>query len=391
MHVPREEIAQRVRQLRYHLTRQDLEGAVILDALNFAYLSGFHLDVDTWERPVVLVIPRAGPTTAIITELSSHAWELARSEAMVIPDRVVVYREHSHAPEAEPTIAQWTQMTRQMLRNAGISRLIGSDRPDGTKPIAEADAEVMDVEPAIRNMRRVKSRAELGILRRSGEITDWAQERYRERLRPGRYIQEVDHEIATLLEIRAAEEFPKSHFKLLVISFSGPDSAYPHGRCGWPSQKIVDGHPVITNVAFRIDGLGVENERTWSVGAPTARFRNAFGVAAAAQLAGVAACAAGRPYSEIDASAQAVIADAGMGRYSIHRSGHGVGLGLHEYPADTAFNQTPMLADEVMAVEPGVYIPGLGGFRHSDTLVIGARGPEVLTQFPRDVESLTIA
>ena len=75
MRVPRDEIAQRVDRLRRHLKEQDAGGAIILDALNFAYLSGFHLDVDTWERPVALCIAADGAATALINELSSHAWE----------------------------------------------------------------------------------------------------------------------------------------------------------------------------------------------------------------------------------------------------------------------------------------------------------------------------
>ena len=68
-----------------------------------------------------------------------------------------------------------------------------------------------------------------------------------------------------------------------------------------------------------------------------------------------------------------------------------MGLGLHEYPADMAFNQTAMVAGEIMAVELGVYVPALGGFRHSDTLIAGTGRPEGLMQFPKDLESLTVS
>jgi Xaa-Pro dipeptidase len=98
----------------------------------------------------------------------------------------------------------------------------------------------------------------------------------------------------------------------------------------------------------------------------------------------------GRRFREIDAAAQQVIAAAGFGPNSVHRSGHGVGLGLHEYPTDTAFNEETMRNGEVVAVEPGIYVRGFGGFRHSDTLVVSAAGPEILTAFPKDLRSLTI-
>jgi len=390
MRVPRDEIAQRVGRLRRHLKEQDADGAIILDALNFAYLSGFHLDVDTWERPVALCIPADGAATALINELSSHAWELAREEGLVVIDQVIVYREHSHVPESEPILTEWAALVEHTAGALGMTPVVGSDRPGAAERLLRAAPKMIDLEPVIREMRRVKSRAELEIFRRSGAITDWAQERYRELIRPGRYIQEVDHDIAKLLEVRAAEEFPHSHLKLMVISFAGVDTAYPHGMCGRPGRRIENGQMVSTNVAFRIDGLGAENERVWSVGTPDARFRKHFEVAREAQHVAVQACIIGSRFREIDAAAQQVIAAEGFGPYSVHRSGHGVGLGLHEYPTDTAFNEERMRNGEVMAVEPGIYMRGFGGFRHSDTLIVSAAGPEILTKFPKDLRSLTI-
>jgi len=186
MRVPRDEIAQRVDRLRRHLKEQDAGGAIILDALNFAYLSGFHLDVDTWERPVALCIAADGAATALINELSSHAWDLAREEGLVVIDHVIVYREHSQAPESEPILAEWAALVERTAGALGMTPVVGSDRPGAAERLLRAAPKMIDLEPAIREMRRVKSPAELEIFRRSGAITDWAQERYRELIRPGR-------------------------------------------------------------------------------------------------------------------------------------------------------------------------------------------------------------
>jgi Xaa-Pro aminopeptidase/Xaa-Pro dipeptidase len=99
---------------------------------------------------------------------------------------------------------------------------------------------------------------------------------------------------------------------------------------------------------------------------------------------------AGEPLCEVDAAAQAVIEQAGLGRYIIHRTGHGIGIAGHEEPADMAFNPRPLLAGEVLSSEPGIYIYGLGGFRHDDTVIVGLNGPEVVTTTTLALEEMVL-
>ncbi len=98
----------------------------------------------------------------------------------------------------------------------------------------------------------------------------------------------------------------------------------------------------------------------------------------------------GNALASVDAAALAVIETAGYGPNVIHRTGHGIGIAGHEFPDDMAFNPRPLMANEVYSAEPGLYIYGLGGFRHDDTVIVGAE-PEVVTKAPKDLASQTVS
>jgi Xaa-Pro aminopeptidase len=153
---------------------------------------------------------------------------------------------------------------------------------------------------------------------------------------------------------------------------------------------LARGDTVISLVLLQLNGYHVENERTYILGEPSEAQARAFTVMTRAQQAGVAQFRPGSTPAAIDGATQRVIEDAGYGPYIAHRSCHGKGLGSHEYPVDTAFNHHPLPEDAVLSCEPGIYIPELGGFRHSDNFIVRPAGGEPLTHYPRDLESLTV-
>ena len=114
-----------------------------------------------------------------------------------------------------------------------------------------------------------------------------------------------------------------------------------------------------------------------------------FELVRSAQLAAIEAVGPGVPCSDVDRIAREVLAAAGVERYAFHRSGHGLGLGT-ELPWLRYDNPSRLEEGMVVTVEPGIYLPGLGGFRHSDTLRVTSAGAEVLTSFPSDLVSLTL-
>ncbi|MBU6498073.1 MAG: M24 family metallopeptidase, partial [Rhodospirillales bacterium] len=208
--------------------------------------------------------------------------------------------------------------------------------------------------------------------------------------RPGRLVQELDMAMAAQMAEEGARRFPGEHLEIMRCwTLSGPASAAPHGDGRQSGARIEAGHGMVNIVIPRVNGLVVENERTWFCGTPTPQQVRLFEAATAANEAAAAAAVTGAPVSAIDAAAQGVIEQAGFGAHILHRTGHGIGVIGHEFPEDMAFNNRPLLDREVYSAEPGLYVYGLGGFRHDDTVVVGAV-PEVLTRAPKDLRSQTI-
>jgi Xaa-Pro aminopeptidase/Xaa-Pro dipeptidase len=164
----------------------------------------------------------------------------------------------------------------------------------------------------------------------------------------------------------------------------------PHGWLRPSARKLLKGDSLVNGVSVRLNKYGVENERTFFLGTPTEKQKKFFEVATEAQLKGLEVCVAGNKVSDIDAAALQVIENAGYGDYVFHRTGHGIGLGGHEYWDDGSFNHRIMKPGMVTSVEPALYVYGLGGFRHSDTVIVGRDKPEVTTKYTKELKDLII-
>lgn len=373
----------------------DAEG---LDALafttgdNFQFATNFHTDVQVWERPIVCVVPRNGAPFAVMHELSTTHIRFAQEAGEMWLKNITLYAEHPRVVDRLALLPQWPALVADVLAQHGLAR--GKIGVDAGGPLLQAIARLPHARPEVmvekfRALRWVRCDEELALMRELGALTDWAQARYREGLRPGRVCQELDFSLFAMMAEEAGRRFPGEQFEVRGYSLSGPASAAPHGDGRISGAKFAKGHGVVNIIVATLNGLFIENERTWFVGPPDATQVKAFEAARAANEAAIEACVTGRPMSGIDAAAQAVIEAAGFGGNILHRTGHGMGTILQRFPEDMAFNHRPLLAGEVYSAEPGIYIWGLGGFRHDDTIVVGD-APESLTRAPKDLKSQTV-
>jgi Xaa-Pro aminopeptidase len=167
------------------------------------------------------------------------------------------------------------------------------------------------------------------------------------------------------------------------IVASGPNAAMPHAR---PSGRQVErGELVVIDFGCVVDGYCSDMTRTVSVGDPGADARHVWDVVRESQWAGREAVRAGADCAEVDRACRDVIAAAGWADKFVHGTGHGVGLEIHEAPRVAATARDTLEPGSVVTVEPGVYLPGVGGVRIEDTVVVTPNGSDPLTAFPKEL------
>jgi Xaa-Pro aminopeptidase len=235
------------------------------------------------------------------------------------------------------------------------------------------DTELVSVARAVEALRMVKDEVELAALRRAAAIADAALADVVDGLVLGRSERHVARELERRMVEGGAEA---AAFETIVAS--GPNSAIPHHRP--TDRRILQGDLLKIDFGARFDGYHSDMTRTFVVGANPADWQvELYDLVFAAQRAGREALAPDVEVTAVDTAARSVIVDAGHGEHFGHGLGHGVGLQIHEAPLIAATGVGTLPAGCPVTVEPGVYLPGRGGVRIEDTLVVGVDGPELLT------------
>jgi Xaa-Pro aminopeptidase len=388
-------LQKRKQKIVNYLSEKELDALVLLDELNIVYATGYFLDIATWERPAAAVIPVDAEPFMVLCELSINHSKYVREKGRGLVEDIRFYQEHPRQTNRLPIREEWTKILCDGLKEKNVRRGLGVDRLSG-KFEQDVKAHLPEIkfvrsEEFIRDMRLVKCEEELDLIRKAGMLSDWGQEKYREAIKVDKMWLEIGAEVGYALSVETAKKYPEYHIEARAGGTGWGDiAASPHGVGGYFGAKIKKGDTIVNGISVRLNKYGVENERTFIVGSPTEKQRKIFEVMKEAQIKAVEMCVEGNRLSDIDATAQAVIERAGYGEYIMHRTGHGIGLGGHEYPDDMAYNHRLLKAGMVLSVEPGIYIYGYGGFRHSDTIIVGKNKPEVTTKFTKELDELTI-
>jgi Xaa-Pro aminopeptidase len=230
-------------------------------------------------------------------------------------------------------------------------------------------------------LRAVKDESELDAVRRAAAVTSEAYARLAEETFVGRTERDLAWRMDELFHELSAEG---PAFETIVAA--GPNSARPHSR---PSNREVGpGETVVVDSGARLDGYCSDCTRTFATGPLPERLQEAYAVCLEAQLVGLEAVRVGATGVEADAAARRVIEDAGFGEAFGHGLGHGVGVDVHEAPRLARESSDTLVAGNVVTVEPGIYLEGLGGIRIEDLVIVGEDAPEVLTGFTKDLLSV---
>jgi len=244
---------------------------------------------------------------------------------------------------------------------------------DKVRPVFEqAGIALQGVEGAIEAIRAVKDAGEQAALRKAIRLTDEAFAHFVAWVRPGVTELEAAWEIEKYIREHGGEglSFP-------TIIGGGPNGAMPHHGAG--ERPLQAGEPIVIDMGAIVDGYHADMTRTICLGQPDEQFWAIYSLVLTAQERAEKGMRAGVSCAEVDRLARQVIADAGHGEHFGHGLGHGVGLATHELPRLSGLATEPLPAGAAVTVEPGIYLPGWGGVRIEDVVLVTATGAEVLT------------
>ena len=304
---------------------------------------------------------------------------------LVEPDRVQLFTDFRYAERARAISDVEAVLTRRNLFADLAERLsgrIGFEAEAMTVArhdvLADGGIDLVARCGLVEALREVKDGAELAAVRRSAAILTEAMRALASEVFVGRSERELAWRIVQLMHELGAEDVSFS-----AVVAAGAAAASPHAV---PTDRRIEvGETVIVDAGCKVNGYCSDCTRTFSTGQLPAELERAYAVVLEAQLAGLAAVVPGEDGTEVDHVARAIIADAGLGEQFGHGLGHGVGLEVHEAPWLNPELESTLAVGNVVTVEPGVYISGLGGIRIEDQVIVGEGGPEVLTDFTKEL------
>lgn len=364
--LPPMDVAGRIPRLRAAFGEAGCEALLVTSLVNIRYLCGF-----TGSAALLLVLPDAA---LLVTDGRYGEQAPAEIEAAGAGVEVAV---RSSAGEQRRVLAEAVAAAgvgRLGLEAAAVSwadqRTYASEVFDGV--------ELVPTTGVVEALRRTKDRGEVARIEAACRIADEALAAVLPMLRE----RPAERDVALALEVEMRRRGAAGpSFDTIVAA--GANAALPHHRAA--AATVEAGVPVVIDFGAVVDGYCSDATRTVCVGEPAspvvARMRE---VVAAAQAAGVAAVRAGVAARDVDAACRAVIEEAGWGEAFVHGTGHGVGLAIHEDPRLGRTADATLAPGDVVTVEPGVYLPGHGGVRIEDTVVVTTDGCRRLTNAPKD-------
>lgn len=357
-------------QIQAQMEKEALDGLLLLDAYNIFYATGFFHQ--STERPLGVYLPREGAPTFYVPLL-----ELDMAEATWVK----AVKTYFDFPGKVPAL-EW------MIRDLPAKRL-GIDQLKVREwQMVQAMAPSAKITDLVYTMRLVKDPEEIALLDKAGVYADLMVEKAREAILQG--LSEMN--AFNYARDKTVAQMEKDLRELVFVNAGlvngavlyGEHSAFPHGLM--TDRKPRRGDVIECGFGALVSTYELESEHTFIYGEPDKQTLSFFEAMYGAWAAGMAAAKPGVRCCEVNEAALSVIREAGYEKYLRHRMGHGKGLQEHEAPWVEAGDQTVLLPGMIISDEPGLYVPGYGGFRHSDTLVITETGCRRLTHYPRDLD-----
>ncbi len=347
--------------------RLGLDAIAIVPGANMVYFTGLHFHLS--ERPIIAFFDENG--------LSLIVPQLEVTKAVERPDleaRVFEWRDRDGYEGA----------FRQAVDDLGLrGGRLGVDgmtmRVTELYAFWEIDStlNVRAIEKDLIRIRARKNPDEIDSMRRAVRISEKALENLLAWVKPGMTERQIATRLTSEMLALGGEE---EAFGALVQT--GPNSANPHGSLS--DRAIQEGEFFLLDFGCKVDGYPADITRTFCLGEPSAEMQTIFDTVVRANETARFAAKPGMAMGDLDKIARDVITEAGYGEYFIHRLGHGLGLEVHEPIPQIAQDVIDVLEPGMtFTIEPGIYVPGLGGCRIEDNVVVTGGGLDTLTSFPR--------
>lgn len=347
-----------------------LDAIIVGPGPDLQYLVG--VEGDTIERLTALVIGTDGTATVVVPRM-----ELAKVRTTAVGELGLALADWVDGEDAYALVAAAVGTASRV----GVSDALPALH---VIPIGERLGLRLELAtPVLREGRMIKDAEEITELRRAGDAIDAVHRNVHEWLQAGRTEREVAADIAEAIvtEGHRTVEF--------VIVGSGPNGADPHHEVS--DRVIEEGDVVVVDIGGAVpSGYNSDSTRTYVVGTPDPATAEQIAVLVRAQQAAVDAVRPGVTAAEVDAAARTVLTDAGLGEAFLHRTGHGIGVSVHEEPYIAPGNDLVLREGMAFSIEPGIYFAGSWGARIEDIVIVTADGGERLNVAPHALTSVGI-
>lgn len=359
----------RLEKLQTYLKQNQYDGIALVPGPNMVYFSHIHSHLS--ERPIVLFFMANGDAAIVIPTL-----EAMKAEAVGLrPDQIYDWDDTSGYMKAFMQATQSLQLNRKRLAVEALHMRV-LER-DVIETVA-LGVQFEHAEAILEKIRLIKDAEEIAAMERAIAVAEQAMETLLPLIKVGMSEKEVAALLTRLLLEGGAESIA---FGPIVAA--GPNGASPHAV---PTERpLQQGDLLIIDWGCYVDGYPSDITRTFAIGEIQPEFEHIYEVVKLANEQGKLASGPGKTGQDVDRAAREVIEEAGYGDFFIHRTGHGMGLEVHEPPFMREGYLEPLAPGHVFTVEPGIYLPGRAGVRIEDDVVITANGYRTLTSFPREL------
>ncbi len=353
-------MAKRTTRLRRLLEQEQLDGYFTSHPANLRYLCGY-----TGSNGLLLT---TGHGAWFYTDF--RYGEQIRTEVSGCRRRVLKRDLFSSLPASDAAGAERIGVEKEHLTIARLESLRKVLRKHRLVPVRDL----------VRELRRTKEPGEIRLLEQAQVTTDRVFRDVLRLVRPG----VTEHDLATEVDFAFRRAGGDNSFESIIAS--GPNGAKPHA--GFTRRRLKNGDAVTFDIGCRLNGYCSDMTRTVFVGRARGELRVVYEIVLAAQERALATIRPGIPAREVDAAARNYIKEAGYDRYFGHGLGHGVGIEVHECPVLAAASDDVLAPGDVFTVEPGIYLPGIGGVRIEDMVLVTRTGHVNLTKTPKGLLEL---